>query len=262
VRIARIDFVTPRVTVLGLPRDIYVEIPGISDHYGITHGKLNQSYFYGGPGMGYYDGPGGGPGLLARTIDQNFGLRADQYGAVNFQAFKRIVDAVGGIDLYLPTDVDGTPIDKKTENMGYFYAGQRHFNGDQALRFSRIRKRYNDFTRQDFQNMVLCALKEKVTRAEVLPKLPSIIDALLDNVKTDLSPKQISQLVCLLPKLKRENIIFTSLPEDILKPEWVTLPNNKEASYVYMADNAVVREYVSQFMAGTWPDEPDEPTCP
>jgi len=64
IRVARVDFMTPKITVLTVPRDLWVEIPDISDNYGITHGKLNQAYFYGGPGMAYYDGPGGGPGLL------------------------------------------------------------------------------------------------------------------------------------------------------------------------------------------------------
>jgi LCP family protein required for cell wall assembly len=162
IRIVRVDFVTPKITVLAMPRDLWVEIPDISHFYNITHGKLNQAYLYGGPGMGYYDGPGGGPGLLARTLDLNFGLRVDHYGAVNMFTFVKIVDAVGGLDIYLPTDVDGTPIDDKTEDMGYFTAGQHHFTGSEALRFARIRKRYNDFTRMDNQNMVLCALKDKV----------------------------------------------------------------------------------------------------
>jgi anionic cell wall polymer biosynthesis LytR-Cps2A-Psr (LCP) family protein len=50
IRLVDIDFVTPRVTVFSLPRDLWVEIPDISDHYGITHGKLNQAYFMEHPG--------------------------------------------------------------------------------------------------------------------------------------------------------------------------------------------------------------------
>ena len=65
IRLVRVDFVTPRVTIMSFPRDLYVEIPGISDHYGITHGKINQAYLYGNPGYGYYDGSDFGPGLLA-----------------------------------------------------------------------------------------------------------------------------------------------------------------------------------------------------
>jgi polyisoprenyl-teichoic acid--peptidoglycan teichoic acid transferase len=260
IRIVRVDFVTPKVTALTIPRDIWVDIPGVSDH-GITQGKLNQSYFYGNKGMGYYDGPGGGPGLMARTLDLNFGLRPDHYGAVNMEVFKRIVDAIGGIDIYLPTDVDGTPIDNKTANMGYFTAGQHHFNGDQALRFSRIRKRYNDFTRGDFQNMVVCALQKKLTSPETLTKIPKIISAFQGQVLTDLSLEQFGQLACLLPKLDRKNIIFTSFPQEIFSPGRQFSPQQKDETFVLEADPAVIRDYVSQFMSGAWPTQPDEPTC-
>lgn len=262
IRIVRVDFTIPKVTVLSMPRDLWVEIPDIENPYNITHGKLNQAYFYGGPGMGYYKGPGGGPGLLARTLDFNFGLRVDHYGAVNMQTFVKIVDAVGGIDLYLPYDVDGRPIDDRTEDMGYFPAGQHHFTGEQALRFARIRKKYNDFTRMDHQNMVICALKAKITTPAVLPKIPQIIAAFKDSVLTDLSLEQISQLACLAPYLKRENLIFTSLPQDILKPGRVYSPQQKKETYVLEADFNVIREYARQFMAGTWPTQPNEPTCP
>lgn len=261
IKIARIDFVTPKVTVLTIPRDLWVEIPDIDTKYDITHGKLNQSYFYGSPGMGYYTGPGGQPGLMARTLDLNFGLRPDHYGAVNMAVFKKLVDAVGGIDIYLPTDVDGTPIDSKTANMGYFTAGQHHFNGDQALRFSRIRKRYNDFTRADNQNKVICALQKKLTSPDVLPKIPQIVAAFKGQVLTDLSLEQFGQLACLLPKLKRENLIFASLPAEILSSGVQFSPQQKDETYVVEADPAVIRDYVNQFVSGTWPTQPDEPTC-
>jgi LCP family protein required for cell wall assembly len=262
IRIARVDFVTPKLTMLSMPRDLWVEIPEIENNYNIDHGKLNQAYFYGGPGMGYYKGPGAGPGLLARTLDLNFGLRVDHYGAVNMQTFVKIVDAVGGIDLYLPTDVDGRPIDDRTEDMGYFTAGQKHFTGDQALRFARIRKKCNDFTRMDHQNMVICALKDKITSPAVLPKIPQIIAAFKGQVLTDLSPEQIGQLACLAPQLKRENLIFTGLPEEILSPGRVYSPQQKSQTFIMEADFDVIRATVAQFIAGAWPTEPDEPTCP
>lgn len=262
IRIVRVDFTVPKVTVLSMPRDLWVEIPDLENPYGVDHGKLNQAYFYGNPGMGYYKGPGAGPGLLARTLDKNFDLRVDHYGAVNMQTFVKIVDAVGGIDLYLPNDVDGRPIDDKTEDMGYFRAGQNHFNGDQALRFARIRKKYNDFTRMDNQNMVICALKKKITSPDVFPKIPKIIAAFQDSVLTDLSPEQLAQLACLAPRLKRENLIFTSLPQEIFTPGRVFSPQQKDNTFVVEADYDVIRDYVSQFLAGTWPTEPDEPTCP
>ncbi|MCA2002830.1 MAG: LCP family protein, partial [Chloroflexi bacterium] len=68
VRLVRADFVTPKVTVLEFPRDLWVEIPYIADNLnGLNHGKLNQAYLYGQPGDGfaYWDDPSQGPGLLA-----------------------------------------------------------------------------------------------------------------------------------------------------------------------------------------------------
>ncbi len=264
IRIVRVDFVTPKVSVLSLPRDLWVEIPEIENPYGITHGKLNQSFFYGSPGMGYYQGPGGAPGLLARTLDLNFGLRVDHYGAVDMSTFVEIVDAVGGLEIYLPYDVDGRPIDEKTEDMGYFNAGQQHFTGEEALRFSRIRKKYNDFTRMDHQNMVICALKEKITSPAVITRIPQMIAAFQDSVLTDLSPEQLTQLACLAPKLSSENLLFTGLPEEILSPGRVYSPQQKNQVFIMEADFEVIRDYVSQFMAGTWPQAStsNQPSCP
>jgi LCP family protein required for cell wall assembly len=262
IRVVRVDFVKPKVTVLAMPRDLWVEIPEIEEPYGITHGKLNQAYFYGTPGMGYYDGPGAGAGLLARTLDLNFDLPVDHYGAVSMQTFVKMVDAVGGIDIYLPTDVDGTPVDDKTEDMGYFYAGQQHFTGDQALRFSRIRKRYNAFTRSSNQNMVLCALKDKVTSPAVVPKIPQIINAFQDSILTDLSPEQLAQLACLVPKLDSDNLIFTAIPEDLLSPGRVYSPQQKAETYVLKADYNEIRAVINQFMAGTLVSDSDGVSCP
>jgi LCP family protein required for cell wall assembly len=262
IRVVRVDFVTPKVTVLDMPRDLWVEIPGIEEEHGITHGKLNQAYFYGTPGMGYYDGPGAGPGLLARTLDLNFDLPVDHYGAVNMQTFVKLVDAVGGIDIYIPTDMDGTPVDDKTEDMGYFYAGQQHFTGDQALRFSRIRKRYNVFTRTSNQNMVLCALKDKVTSPAVIPKIPQMISAFKDAILTDLSPEQLLQLACLVPSLDSENLIFTGIPEELLAPGRVYSPQQKAETFIWEIDDEVIHEIIEEFKAGTLVSDSEGASCP
>ncbi len=111
MRVARIDFVTPRLTVLDFPRDLWVEIPYIADNLsGQDHEKLNQAYLYGNPGDGfkYWDDPSAGPGLLARTLDLNFGVKVDHYLAVNMRSFVRMVDAVDGIDVTLPRRIGGS----------------------------------------------------------------------------------------------------------------------------------------------------------
>ncbi|HIE57573.1 MAG TPA: hypothetical protein EYP88_05005 [Anaerolineales bacterium] len=252
IKLVRVDFVTPKVTVISMPRDLWVQIPGL-EASGVTEGKLNQAYFYGSPGMGYYDGPGAGPGLMARTLQNNFGFAVDHYGTVNMYTFVRMVNAVGGIDLYLERDVDGRPVDEKTEDMGYFYAGYNHMTGEAALRFSRIRKTDNNFARMDRQKMVLCALKDKLLRPEVLPDIPDLIASFQGSIVTDLSPAQISQLACLLPKLDDENIIFGKIPEDELTGTSRWDARNGHNTFVWDVDPQVISDYLARFQAGEWP---------
>jgi len=90
--------------------------------------------------MGYYDGPGGGMGLLARTLAYNYDLYVDNYVAVNMVVFEEIIDAMGGIDIYLTEPVDGRPVgmddvDPYKQGQGYFKAGWNHLTGFDALSF-------------------------------------------------------------------------------------------------------------------------------
>jgi len=106
IRLVRVDFVNPGIMVLPFQRDLYVEIPGIAAH-GITHGKLNQAYTYGTPAFGYYNAPNQGLGLMEVAMEHNFGVHVDNGVVINMQSFVRIVDTLGGIDVYLPYTIDG-----------------------------------------------------------------------------------------------------------------------------------------------------------
>lgn len=252
IRYARVDFATPRVTVLEFPRDIWVEIPELDPKHGIDHGKLNQAYLYGNKGMGYYHGPGEGPGLLARTLLHNFGAAPQHYVAANMQTFVKLVDSVGGVDVVLPHSVDARKADQPKRYDLYFKAGKHHLNGSQALMLARIRQQ-STFERADNQNIVLCALRDALLKPANVAKLPKIIDAFDGAVQTDLSPQQISQLACLLPLLEPHNIQFITFP-----PEYLTATRtydkgvNKDV-YIFKADFEALRLLVSQFERGQWP---------
>lgn len=265
IRVARVDFVTPKVTVLTIPRDLWVEFPDLIDKYAetVTHGKLNQAYLYGGPGMGYYDGPGGGPGLLARTLAHNYGLYVDHYGAVNMVAFEKIIDALGGIDIYLDQDWDGTPVDEKTEDMGYFEAGQHHMTGNEALRFSRIRKRYSTMARNDNQTLVICAVKEKLLSPSVVGSIPKLITSLIGEVQTDLTPAQLSQLVCLLPHLNGDNLQFISFPDEMMVSGREFDPLLGNTTFVWDIPQEDIRDFIQDFMNDAIPPSTDSGmSCP
>lgn len=248
IRIVRVDFVTPKVSVLSLPRDIWVEIPGISDHYGITHGKLNQAYLFGTKGMGYYDGPGEGAGLMALTLVENFELYVDRYGVGNMAAVAKVIDAVGGIDIVLEGGVDARPA-----KLGYLAAGTHHFTGDKAVAFSRLRKYDGDLYRINRQSQVLYALLDKIRSPEVLPRIPKLISSFEDVVITDLSPSDINRLLCLVPHINSENLIFTSLPGNLLQEDRQWDPHREVDTWVFRADFEAIRRLLKFFQNGNWP---------
>jgi LCP family protein required for cell wall assembly len=251
IRLVRVDFVNGRVTILEVPRDLWVQIPEIADHYDLSQGKLNQAYLYGNKGLGYYDGPGEGPGLLARTLSLNFGAQPDHYLAVNMHTFEAIVDAVGGIDVYLPYEISvrgpGNP-------KGFAIPeGQHHIDGETALWIARIRQ-YSTFSRAENQNIVMCALRKKLLSPAVVPAIPKLVRDFRRNVQTDLSPEQINQLACLATKMDGTDVVFASFPMELFKNAKTFDPQLKTTTSTIDADFNVLRDYVARFQAGTWPD--------
>ena len=251
IRLVRVDFVNARVTILEVPRDLWVDIPEISDHYGITQGKLNQAYLYGNEGLGYYDGPGEGPGLLAKTLNLNLGATPDHYLAVNMKTFENIVNAVDGIDVYLPYEIS---VRSKDNPRGFAIPpGQHHVDGETALWIARIRQ-YNVFTRAENQNIVMCALRKKILSPAIVPAIPELITTFQRYVQTDLSPEQINQLACLATQMSGQNVVFASFPIELFKSVKQFDPQLNDTTSILDADKDVLRDYIQRFESGLWPD--------
>lgn len=250
IRVVRVDFIEARIQLLTFQRDLYVEIPGIESHNGITHGKLNQAYLYGNPGYNYYDGPGQGPGLLALTLEHNFGVQVDHYVAVNLQTFVRIVDEIGGIDINLPHVIDGRVKGSRDPNR-YFSAGEQHLNGYRTMLLARLRPS-GDFSRAEVQNLIMQALAEKVLGPSVILKIRELIDDFSNSVQTDLGPVEITQLLCLRTKLYSQSFEFASFPESLFENGRVKDPVLGNTS-ILEVDFDVLKTYVQKFNEGTWP---------
>lgn len=252
IRIVRVDFAAPRVVILEFPRDLWVEIPDIADELdGQDHEKLNQAYLYGNPGFGYYDGPGEGPGLLARTLALNFGVHSDRYVAANMRTFEKIVDAVGGIKVELPNGVDGRTAEDRSARL-VFPPGTQILNGEEALTLARTRNE-GVFERATHQNTVMCALKEKLTSPTVIVHIPALVDSFKDAVQTDLSPEQIAQLACIGTKLTGDDITFVSFPQELFEGARVFDPVFDGRIFVWDVDYDILRDYVKRFNLGAWP---------
>jgi polyisoprenyl-teichoic acid--peptidoglycan teichoic acid transferase len=259
MRAVRVDFLAQRVTTLEFPRDLWVEIPGIEPNLKTDHQKLNTAYAYGSPDFG--------PGLLARTLDLNFGLKVDHYIVANMNVFAEVVDALGGLDVTIPPGgIDGRTSSDRSDRL-IFPEGPQRLNGEQALTLARMRKG-SVFARAEHQNMVMCALRKKIENPETLLRLPAIINTFMNNIQTDLTPDQISQLACLGTQMPRDNIVFSSFPRQLFGSAEVYDPVLEQDAFIWEADFNSLRSYVSQFQEGTWPSispfetpEPETSRC-
>lgn len=250
IRVARIDFQTQKVTVLALPRDLWVEIPGLESR-GITVGKLNQAYFYGTEGMGYYSGAGYGAGLLAETLLSNYGLRVDHYLSVNLNSFRVIINTLGGIDVYLPQDVYKRVNDQPEL---YLKAGSHHLNGKQAEMLARQRITIGDFGRINNQTIILKAVAAKLFSPSGIAALPTLVDQLKSNVETDFSPAEVTQLICLTGMIDtQEDVSFITLPDDVMVEQWVFDPTRAINTSALVGDDGKIRNLVGDFQGGIWP---------
>jgi len=247
IRIVRVDFVNPGIQVLAFPRDLYVEIPGLEKYNGATHGKLNQAFLYGNPGYGFFDGYGQGPGLMKLTLEQNFGASTDHYLAVNLQTFVQIVDALGGIDIEMPYNLDGRVQGSKDPDR-YFKAGSLHLDGYRAMLLARLRPG-GDFKRSEVQNLIIQAIFKKLLEPATLPKLLKLLGAFNESVQTDITPVQIGQLICLATRLDAEKVEFLSFPEDLFKNGRVRDPVLGNTS-ILEVDFDVLKTYVQKFEEG------------
>jgi LCP family protein required for cell wall assembly len=252
IRVVRIDFSVPKVMVLDIPRDLWVEIPGISEHYGITHGKLNQAYFFGNPGMGYYDGPGEGPGLLAHTLELNFGLSVDHYLAVDMKTFARLIDTMGGIDIYVDSKID---LNENQDGANPDYVlepGVHHLDGQLALKLA-MNRYPTIFQRARYQNIVLKAIQDKLLTPAILPELPALIAQFTKSVQTDLNPNDINKLLCIGQSLTKDETSMLAFPEDMFSSGDIYDPYRQVNTYILETDFNKIRAYFSDFMNGVWP---------
>lgn len=219
VRIVRVDFTEPRVNIVALPRALLVKIP--EDRLLVSGPLLlNQAYFYGARGMGYYTGSGYGAGSLAETLQYNFGITADHYLVVNFKAFIKFIDAIGGIDIDLPTYIDDRP-------SGYFPPGEQHLDGERTLYLARIREKYSDLVRINDQSLIIQAIFHKLKNPTIISKFPAIFSALKDSVFTDASPQQIETALCLFLKMDNTDLYLFDPGWDIMVDDREYIPTLK-----------------------------------
>ena len=200
--IVTIDPQAQTVGMISIPRDLWVPIWGYN-----MDNRINTAHYFG----SYYGYPGGGPALARDTVAYNLGIPIHHYARINFNAFEKLIDEIGGIDIYAEKTLNDPRY--PDENYGYdpFYlpAGQHHLDGKTALKYARSRHGTGDFDRAKRQQQVILAARDRVIDLNQLPGLiangPQILNALGDSIQTDLSFDQAAQLAQILSEIPREN---------------------------------------------------------
>jgi LCP family protein required for cell wall assembly len=192
------------VSLISIPRDLYVYIPGW------TMQRINTAYQQG-ELTGY---SGGGPGLLKDTIRYNLGVRIDHVALVEFDGFRQIIDTLGGIDVPLACPFTDWHIknsrrsaeDPDNWRLLTIGPGLVQMDGDLALWYARSRLRSSDFDRGRRQQEILRASYTRALRVNIIPRIPELFAELRSAVDTDLSVGDLVELASLAPALGEQRV--------------------------------------------------------
>jgi LCP family protein required for cell wall assembly len=194
-----IDPNTNRVMMLSIPRDLVVRMNLQENPSSIWTNKINAAYEVPYTSIiccvaKQYKGLHGGGFAAEHEVGKVTGLKFDRYIAIDFKAFRDMVNALGGVDMCLTSRLDDYSY--PASGGGYypihFRAGCQHLNGKQALEVARSRhaiqpEQSSDFGRAKRQQDIMQAIKKKATTVNGFAKAPQLLSALQKNIHTDMS---------------------------------------------------------------------------
>ncbi|PKN99419.1 MAG: hypothetical protein CVU42_07930 [Chloroflexi bacterium HGW-Chloroflexi-4] len=155
--------VSPQVSMLSIPRDLWLTIP---NHY---DNRINTAHYF-----AELETPGSGMQAAKKAVEANFSINVDYAIRVKFTGFVDIVDAFGGVTVNLPEALSGLE------------AGPNHLNGKQALAFVRDRKASDDFFRQARGQLFITSAIKEVLNPLKWPRIPAVLAVAAANIETDL----------------------------------------------------------------------------
>lgn len=201
--------VLPQVSMLSIPRDLWVTIP---NHY---DNRINTAHYF-----AELETPGSGMQAAKEAVEANFGIKVNYAVRIKFTGFVDIVDAFGGVTVNLPEPMSGLE------------AGPNHLDGKQALAFVRDRKSSDDFFRQERGQLFVASAIKEVLNPLKWPRIPAVLAVAAANIDTDLPiwlwPRTAYGLIFSAVKgfdahtLDRTMVIpwMTDEGAQVLKPNW------------------------------------------
>jgi LCP family protein required for cell wall assembly len=196
-----LDPLTRTAGILSVPRDTWVPIPGF------THGKINTAYYLGDA----YQLPGGGPGLAVKTVEQFLGVPINYYAQIDFAAFVRFIDEIGGVKIDVPDPITIDLLGDGRETIKTLQPGVQVLPGEWALAYARNRKtQEGDFDRARRQQQVILGIRDRLLSLEALLALiqraPALYKELASGIRTNLSLDDVVRLALLANEVPGEDI--------------------------------------------------------
>lgn len=230
--VSRVDLRANTVRSMSIPRDLYVEIPGVG------YNKINQA-FKSVATNGREDWMQGMAASKA-TVEHNFGVSIDAVLSVRFEGVKQIIDTFGGVTF-------NNPYELRDEKFGdlYFPAGEQRINGEQALQLMRSRNQDGDDGRVMRQQLIVSALLEEAKNPANLVKLPELVSTLRDSVITTIPTNVQLQLIAAVPEIDPANVVWGTMTHLL----WGGTTDS--GMWVYQGDWTVLPGYMQAFLDGT-----------
>lgn len=225
-----LDPVNKTAAMLSIPRDVYIQKPGV------LVDKINAAYAF------------GGPDLARKVVEDLLGIRLNAYALVNFDAFTKIVDSVGGVivDVRRPVRDESYPTpDYGVERLDIM-TGPQLMDGSTALHFARSRHDTNDYSRAQRQQLVVSALRTRLTEGDFLRSLPAIVDRVGSAVQTNFDPANVPSLA-----LFGSGIDGSAIRSEVLYPCGGDYPHCElqysggDGGFFLVPDRAKVRDFAA-----------------
>ncbi|EFH90426.1 LCP family protein [Ktedonobacter racemifer] len=203
VIVVRVDPIHNHVTMLSLPRDSWVWVPEANGMY-----KLDQAFYLGTQHANRFED---GVLLTEKTLAEDYGIKIDRYAWIGLDGFAKLINTMGGIDIeaHHPIVDDAYPDDTRQQadpdkayNNAYNYTrlylppGPQHLSGAEALKYVRSRHGdlVGDFGRNQRQQQVLEALRQKLTLTNVITHFASLLNDMQGDTYTDLDTGELLNL--------------------------------------------------------------------
>ncbi len=221
------DLKNKKATMLSIPRDTYAHIVGTKTDW---HFKINAAYTT------------GGPTRTVATVNEFLGTNLTHYMVLNIDATKKMVDALGGVDVNVEHEMHYH--DKWGHLSIDLHPGLQHLDGNNAVGFARYRHgdagkkpspEDGDERRMYRQHLLLRAMVDKAKNFANVTQAPHLIDVAMGSVRTDLTRQQLFDLAAIFKGVQQNDIQTASLPGDDFR--------GKDGAWLYKIKPEVAHAY-------------------